>query len=261
MGAQDISWLNLISGYALLLIPIFIFSYYKTGLTKDMLWAITRMTIQLFLVGVYLEFIFTLNSWLVNLSWVLIMIAVTAYTVTDRAQLSRKLFILPVFISIFISLALVDLYLLGVVLKLNFIFEARYFIPITGMLIGNTLADMVISLNNFYKGISKQQTTYRFALANGATRSEALSLFMREAIRVTMSRGIATTAVMGLVSLPGMMTGQILGGSSPSVAIKYQILIMLTIFVSSLVTNVLTLLFSCRNAFDSMGNLRKEVIR
>jgi len=127
------------------------------------------------------------------------------------------------------------LYLLGVVLKLDFIFEARYFIPITGMLIGNTLADMVISLNNFYKGISKQQTTYRFALANGA--------------------------VMGLVSLPGMMTGQILGGSSPSVAIKYQILIMLTIFVSSLVTNVLTLLFSCRNAFDSMGNLRKEVIR
>ena len=159
MGAQDISWLNLISGYALLLIPIFIFSYYKTGLTKDMLWAITRMTIQLFLVGVYLEFIFTLNSWLVNLAWVLIMIAVTAYTVTDRAQLSRKLFILPVFISIFISLALVDLYLLGVVLKLDFIFEARYFIPITGMLIGNTLADMVISLNNFYKGISKQQTT------------------------------------------------------------------------------------------------------
>lgn len=261
MGAQDISWVDLISGYGLLLIPIFVFSYYKTGLIKDTLWAISRMTIQLFLVGLYLEFIFTLNNWIINIVWVFIMIIVTTFTVTDRAQLSRKLFIIPIFASLFISLLIVDLYLLGVVLKLDFIFDARYFIPITGMLIGNTLADMVISLNNFYKGISKQQTTYRFALANGATRSEALSLFMREAIRVTMSRGIATTAVMGLVSLPGMMTGQILGGSSPSVAIKYQILIMLTIFVSSLITNVLTLLFSCRNAFDSMGNLRKEVIR
>lgn len=261
MGAQDISWINLISGYLLLIIPILTFTYYKTGLIKDTLWAVGRMTIQLLMVGTYLEFIFTLNSWVINLVWVIIMIAVTAFTVIDRAQLSRKLFLLPVFASVLISLSVVDLYLLGIVLKLDFIFDARYFIPITGMLIGNTLADMVVSLNNFYKGIRKQQTTYRFALANGASRTEALALFMREAIRVTMNRSIATIAVMGLVSLPGMMTGQILGGSSPSVAIKYQVLIMLTIFVSSLITNVLTLLFSCRKAFDSMGNLRKEVIR
>lgn len=78
-----------------------------------------------------------------------------------QAQLSRKLFLLPVFASVLISLSVVDLYLLGIVFKLDFIFDARYFIPITGMLIGNTLADMVVSLNNFYKGISKQQTTYR----------------------------------------------------------------------------------------------------
>ena len=88
MGAQDISWINLISGYLLLIIPILIFTYYKTGLIKDTLWAVGRMTIQLLMVGTYLEFIFTLNSWVINLVWVLIMIAVTAFTVIDRAQLS-----------------------------------------------------------------------------------------------------------------------------------------------------------------------------
>lgn len=261
MGAQDISWLHLAMGYILLIIPITISSYYKMGLAKDSIVSVLRMTIQLLLVGVYLEFIFQLDNPFINLAWVAIMLSVTTYTILQRSNLKQLRFFAPVWSAIFISILVVDFFLLYQVLDLKSLTDARYLIPITGMLIGNTLADIVTSMNIFYTNIDKQKNTYRYALANGATQGEALNIFMRDAMKVSMNRGLASTAVMGLVSLPGMMTGQILGGSSPSIAIKYQILIVITIFVSSSASVFLTLLFTKRKAIDQFGNLRKEIFK
>ena len=261
MGAQDISWINLLSGYFLLLVPIFVFRYYKTGLLVPTLISMGRMSLQLFLVGLYLKYIFQFNNAFVNLGWVLIMVLVTAYTIVNRSNLPKKMLFIPVFIALIISISLVDAFLLGIVLKLDFIFDARYLIPITGMLIGNSLTNTVIAIDFFYSRIRQQQNTYRFALANGASQSEAVQIFIRDAVKKAMNPTIASTAVMGIVSLPGMMTGQILGGSDPTVAIKYQILIMLTIFVSSLVTILLSILFCNKKAFDEFGNLRQSMLK
>ena len=76
---------------------------------------------------------------------------------------------------------------------------------------------------------------------------------MREALIKSFNPTIASMAVMGLVALPGTMTGQILGGSSPNVAIKYQIMLMITIFSSSLISVLLTLWAAKRRSFDSWG--------
>ena len=251
MGAQDISWLHLAMGYILLIIPITISSYYKMGLAKDSIVSVLRMTIQLLLVGVYLEFIFQLDNPFINLAWVAIMLSVTTYTILQRSNLKQLRFFAPVWSAIFISILVVDFFLLYQVLDLKSLTDARYLIPITGMLIGNTLADIVTSMNVFYTNIDKQKNTYRYALANGATQGEALNIFMRDAMKVSMNRGLASTAV----------TGQILGGSSPSIAIKYQILIVITIFVSSSASVFLTLLFTKRKAIDPFGNLRKEIFK
>lgn len=259
MGAQDISWGNLMLGYMLLIIPVFIFRYYRTGMIKPALISMTRMSVQLFLVGLYLKYIFQFNNPFINILWILIMILVTAYTIVTRTKLPKKLLFIPVLLALIISITFIDFFLLGVVLDLHFIFDARYLIPITGMLIGNSLTNTVIAIDHFYSRIVQQQNMYRFALANGASQSEAVHLFIRDAIRRAMNPSIASTAVMGIVSLPGMMTGQILGGSDPSVAIKYQILIMLTIFVSSLITMLLSILFCNRKAFDAYGNLNPDI--
>lgn len=261
MGAHDISWLNLLLGYLLLIIPVFIFRYYKTGLLVPTLISLGRMSVQLFLVGLYLKYIFQYNNAFVNLGWVLVMVLVTAYTIVSRSNLPEKMLFIPVFLALIISISFIDAFLLGVVLKLDFIFDARYLIPITGMLIGNSLTNTVIAIDFFYSRIRQQQNTYRFALANGATQTEAVQIFIRDAIKKAMNPTIASTAVMGIVSLPGMMTGQILGGSDPTVAIKYQILIMLTIFVSSLVTILLSILFCNKKAFDEFGNLRRSMLK
>ena len=205
-GAQDISWWDLAIGYLLIIIPVLIFKYYQTGMIKATLIAIVRMTVQLFLVGLYLQYIFDLNNAWINIAWVLVMIVIASFTVIKRSGLNRKLFQIPILLAMLASVFLIDLYFLGVVVKLDYLFEARYFIPITGMLIGNCLSNNIVALSTFYKNLDRDQTQYRYAIANGATRSEALRGFIAEALRKSLNPTIATTAVVGLISLPGMMT-------------------------------------------------------
>ncbi|MGI9526219.1 MAG: ABC transporter permease [Weeksellaceae bacterium] len=259
--AIDISYLQLFMGYAFMLIPFFFFWYYKTGLVKDTLIAIIRMTIQLLLVGVYLDYIFDLNSIYVNLLWVFIMTIIASYTIVRRSNLKLKVFFIPIFFSGLISIAITDAYFLGFVLKLDNVFDARYFIPITGMLLGNTIKNVIISLDSYYKRLDEEQNLYRWYLANGATRKEALLPFMRDALRTAFNPLIATTAIVGLISLPGMMTGQILGGSDPNTAVKYQIMLLITIFTSAMMHVVLTIYFSNNMAFDNFNNLKRSIFR
>ena len=258
-GAIDIGWWKLLAGYLLLLIPIVFFRIYRTGLVRPTLTAIGRMTVQLLLVGLYLEYIFRWdNPWLNGL-WVLVMTVVSSYTVIRRTGLRLRLFLWAVFGATMISIVLIDFYFLGFVIGLKNIWTARYFIPVTGMLLGNSLKNVIIALDAFYHRIDEEETSYRWQLANGAEHNEALLPFMQQALRKAFNPLIATTAVMGLISLPGMMTGQILGGSNPMTAVKYQILILLVIFSSTILNVWLTIRFSRRVAFDGMLNLRKDI--
>jgi len=257
----DINYFELFTGYVLMLIPVLILWNYKTGLVKDTLFSTARMTVQLLLVGLYLEYIFKLNSALINISWVIIMSVIATYTIIQRSGLKFKLFFIPVLFSGVISIAVTDAYFLGFVVKLKNVFDARYFIPVTGMLLGNTIKNVVISLDAYYKRIDNEQNLYRWHLANGASKKEALLPFMRDALKIAFNPMIATTAIMGLISLPGMMTGQILGGSNPNVAVKYQIMLLITIFSSAILNVVLTILFSNRIAFDRYDNLKKGIFR
>ncbi len=252
MGAQDISWWDLGWGYLLIIIPILVFKYYQTGLVKPTLIAIGRMTVQLYLVGLYLEFIFQLNNVWINILWVAMMIVIASFTTIKRAKLNRKIFLVPMMLAMLIVIFTVDFYFLGVVVKLDYLFDARYFIPITGMLIGNSMSNNIVAFNVYFKNLDKNQVQYKFALANGATKNEALKSFIKDALIKSLSPTIATTSVVGLISLPGMMTGQILGGQDPAVAIKYQIMIMITILISSLLTVILSILISNRFIFNTM---------
>lgn len=255
-GAQDISYFSLAIGYLLLIIPIVIFSYYKTGLVKSTITSHLRMTIQLLLVGYYLKYIFALDLWWVNLLWGILMVLVATLSSGQRSNMSKKVFIIPIFVSTAIAMIIIDAFFLGLVIKLPNLFAAMYFVPITGMILGNCLKNNVIALNSYYKNLYKDRGLYRFLITNGATREEALKPYMREALRLSFNPTIASTAVIGLVALPGMMTGQMLGGSSPNVAIKYQIMLVITIFVASVITVFLTIIIVNRFAFDKYDKLK-----
>lgn len=249
----DIGYLNLLAGLLLLLVPAYFLHVYRTGLVRATLIAAGRMVAQLFFIGFYLEYLFRWDNVFINLLWVIIMAGIAAYTVLQRTRLPVRLLFPAVLAAFFCSLFIIIFYFLGIVIQLDDLFEARYFIPVSGMILGNMLSANVIALNTFYGSINREQSLYLYLLANGATFREALTPFIREALIKSFNPTIASMAVMGLIALPGTMTGQILGGSSPNVAIKYQIMIMITIFASSLISVLLTLWSSRRRTFDRYG--------
>jgi len=252
----DISWLNLMLGYILLIIPVGLLWFFRTGLVKATLVALLRMSIQLFLVGVYLKFIFSLNNTWINVLWVAVMLIVATFSIIKRSKLNNKLFYIPVFLAVFLSVIVIDAFFLGWVIRLPNVFDARYLIPITGMIIGNSMKSNIIALNSFYTQLSENQGYYHFALGNGATRQEAIQPFLTKSLQQAFNPIIATMSVVGIISLPGMMTGQILGGASPDVAVRYQIMIMISIFIVDILSALLSILFSNALLFDGYGRLQ-----
>jgi putative ABC transport system permease protein len=261
MQTTDISWTGLFLGSLILIIPFSVLWYYRTGMVRALLWAFVRMAIQLSLVGIYLRYIFEINSIVLNLAWVVLMIVAASFTISKRSNLRPKKFFMPLVIGILAGLVtnavIFDLVVLGNDSFLN----ARYLIPIAGMIIGNCLTGAIVGTRSFYQSLSKDEDRYMYYLACGAARSEALFPFIRDSLKDAFSPQIASTAAIGLIWLPGMMTGQILGGSSPLTAIKYQILIMIAIFAAGVLTVWLSIILSKSSAFDELEMLDRGVFR
>ena len=141
------------------------------------------------------------------------------------------------------------------------LYDAKYMIPVAGMLLGNSMRRTIVTLERFYTSIRRDPEGFAALLTMGATVREAARPYLRNAYSAGIGPVMASLATMGLVSLPGMMTGQILGGSSPAVAIRYQIAIMLAIFVATEIATLLSILLSLRRSFDAYGFLRPGVFR
>jgi putative ABC transport system permease protein len=245
--------------YLLMLVPLAIFFHLRLGLIRDTLYALVRMTLQLLFVGLYLKYIFQLNNPFLSLLWVAVMLGVATVSILNKAGLKRRLFFRRSLIGVAASTLLVSGWFILVAIRPDPLFDARYLVPITGMILGNCLRSNVLSLERFYSGIRRNENEYMTYLMLGANLREATLPYLRDALKAAVNPSIATMATMGIVSLPGMMTGQILGGSMPIVAIKYQIGIMICIFTAMVIAAWMNILLSLPVAFDDHQRLRQEI--
>lgn len=253
---HDISYISMVLGLLLLAVPVYCFRRFGVRQTGATLMATTRMVVQLFLIGLYLKYLFLWNSPLINILWVMVMVVVAAFTAAKRTRLKLKTILIPLSVAFMGAALLVGLYFLTAVLRLPSPFDARYFIPIMGILMGNMLGVNVLALNTYYDGIARERQLYYYLLGNGATHIEAVTPFIRKAIEKSFAPCIANMAVMGIVSLPGTMIGQILGGSAPGIAIKYQMMIVVITFVASMLSLMCTLYLADKRSFDGYGRIR-----
>ncbi|MCX6154579.1 MAG: ABC transporter permease [Candidatus Kapabacteria bacterium] len=256
MNTLDINWLNLAIDSVIFLIPVFILRYFKTGLFKPMLFAILRMYVQLFFLGFYLKFVFEYNQLWLSFLWILIMIVVAGFSTAKRSELPWRRFIGVLILSIAIS-SLYGISLFIFSLNTSSPLDARVFIPIAGIFIGNCLSSSIIGLRTFYKNLIGNMERYKYNLILSGNIKESVFPFMSEAFKAAFGPSVANTATIGIIWLPGIMTGQILAGSDPSLAIKYQILIMLSILSGGILTVFLNIFFSIKFVFDeySMPNI------
>ncbi len=260
METKDITLLGMGLAFATILISVVVLRLTRVRLIGALLLAVFRMTLQLGLVGLYLTFLFELNDPLINLGYVLLMIAVANYSVLRSTGLSLRMFAYT-FPALLVAIGATLAYFIVLVYRPDPLLDARYVIPVAGMLLGHSMRRTIITLERFYTSVVQDQEGYASLLGLGATTREALLPYLGSAWRAGLSPALAAMATMGIVSLPGMMTGQILGGSGPIVAIKYQITIIVAIFVATELASLLAVLFSIRGGFDAFGFLRPSTFR
>lgn len=241
MSAIDISYTQLAIGALLLLIPTSILLYFRVPVVKRMYIAVTRMVIQLTLVGIYLDYLFEWNCWWVNITWLIVMASVASLDMLRTVKLPRGEFFQPIITATLISVGFVVSYFVICVLRIDNLFESQYFIPIGGILMGNLLMSNVIAINTLTSSLKNQISIYNYMVCNGATRYEAAAPFIRTAMQRAVEPTIASTAIIGLVSLPGTLVGQILGGSAPDTAIRYQMMTMVIVLSCNTISLSMTL--------------------
>jgi putative ABC transport system permease protein len=244
----------------ILLVPIAVFRILDLKLTKAMLIATARMLIQLSLVGVYLGFLFRVDSLPLNLAWMLIMSMAAGASILRQSGLRIRAAGPAALPSFALTVAAV-LASIAIAIRPGVLLSARYMIPLAGMLMGNILKSCIVGLERFYGRLQEQEQDVLRAFTLGATRSEAVRPYLREAVAAAVKPFLGTVATMGIVALPGMMTGQILGGTAPGGAVLYQILIIVAILTTSVLSVAVCLGATSRIAFDEHNRLRADWFR
>ncbi|MEJ2037550.1 MAG: iron export ABC transporter permease subunit FetB [Desulfosarcinaceae bacterium] len=250
--------LSLASGLILLLAVLSWLMH--LGLVRSLIVAALRTTVQLMLVGVVLEALFA-N---VHLGWMALVSAVMLLAAGREVMGRQKRrfkgwwgFGLGTF-SMFISSFAVTVLALLVVIGPAPWYKPQYAIPLLGMLLGNTMNGIAIGMDRLTATAWDQRERVEGKLMLGRTWSQAIADTRRESIRSGLIPIINSMMAAGLVSLPGMMTGQILGGSPPLDAVKYQILIMFLIAGGTGLGTIAAVWLGSRRLFDERERLRLD---
>ncbi|EYU38496.1 hypothetical protein ABFS82_12G136900 [Erythranthe guttata] len=214
-----------------------VMSYFqKLGLEGEMVYSILRAFIQLSIIGFVLEFIFNQKNVLWIILAYLFMVTIAGYTAGQRAKhVPRGKYVAG--LSILAGTA-VTMFLL-VVLRV-FPFTPRYIIPVAGMMVGNAMTVTGVTMKKLRDDIKMQINLVETALALGATPRQATLQQVKRALVIALSPVLDNAKTVGLISLPGAMTGMIMGGASPLEAIQLQIVVMNMLVGASTVSSIIS---------------------
>jgi len=245
--------------FLMAIVPLSIVLWYRVPLAGRTLTALARMVAQLLFVGLYLKVVFDLDRAWLTLLWLAVMIAVADLSVIRGCGLRLRRLTPAIFVALLVGALPPVLYFTGVVLARPEILEAQYAIPIGGMVLGNCLRSVIVGFRQFFESLRRGEKPFLLALSQGATLREAALSSVRGALASALEPTIATIATIGLVSLPGMMTGVILAGADPIRAVMYQMVIMLAILTGTAGTLLIGLLLVLKTAFTPYGVLDRSV--
>ncbi len=259
----NLSYIDLIIASGLVLAVAGLSFRFKMTFTGSLITAAVRTALQLSLVGFVLEKVFQASHWYWLALIALVMLAIAGYEVKARQQRSLK----GVWgyavgtIAMFTTVLPLTLFALIIVVEPDPWYKPQYLIPLMGMLLGNTMTSIAIGMDQLLKSAWEQRHIIEGRLLLGQNRNQAIESIFRSSVHSAMIPIINAMAAAGIISLPGMMTGQILAGASPQSAVKYQILIMFLIASATGFATMLALSFLKRRLFDHRHRLRLDRIQ
>lgn len=244
--------ISLIIASILILIPIFISYKEHLGLEKEIIVSILRAIVQLLVVGYILDLIFGLKNPICTIILILIMMINAAINTRKRGQGIKNV----VSIS-FVSMAVGTIITMTILVLSGAIkFVPNEIIPVAGMVISNSMVAIGLSYRNLNNNFKNKREEVEVKLSLGADIKEASKEILRDSIKIAIIPTIDSAKTLGIVSLPGMMTGLILGGTSPLIAIKFQIMVTFMILSSSSISTMLATYICYKDFFNERKQLK-----
>ncbi|MDJ1111071.1 MULTISPECIES: ABC transporter permease [Macrococcus] len=238
--------------FIFVIIPLVMSAVLKLGLEKDVIIAAVRSTIQLMIVGYILTFVFDGNHPIYMFLMILLMIVAATQNIIKKGQGIRG-----ITWKIVLTLIVVEVLTIGILTGFRIIpFEPRYVIPISGMMIGNAMVLSLLFLNRFLSELDQNDEQIELILSLGGTPKQAIHRVLMTSIKNSMIPTIESTKTMGLVQLPGMMSGQIIGGADPLVAAQLQLIIIFLLMTAATLSSVLVGFLS----YPTLFNEREQYI-
>ncbi len=247
---------QLAAAYVFIILLLFIVKMRGIPREKEIIIASIRMTLQLILTGYILMYLFEIRNPITTISVIGLMEAFAIYNIYKRVKINlsarmKKIIAFSMLTGTTSSL----LYFIFVVIHISPWYDPRYFIPIAGMLVGNSMTGISLGVSRLIDGITDNRHLIESALMLGASPKDASREVMDNAFDSAILPTINSMVGMGIVFLPGMMTGQILSGISPITAIEYQIAVMLGILGSVALSVILFVQMGYRTFFNKEQQL------
>jgi len=258
-GAIKLSIMQVVSAYLFIIILLLIVRKRGLNREKEIIISTTRMTLQLILTGYILTFIFKNPNPFITILIISIMEVFAIQNIIKRtkSKLSKELKKV-IIISMLAGTLFTLIYFIFIVINIKPWYNPQYFIPLAGMVIGNSMTGISLGINKLVEGFKNQIDLIEGSLMLGASPKDACKTILDNAFDSAILPTINSMVGMGIVFLPGMMTGQILSGSSPLVAIEYQIAIMLGILGSVSISVIIFLLLGYKTFFNRRIQIRRE---
>jgi len=254
----DLSLWDLATVYSLLLLSLGLAHLLKANQSRELFWAGLRMFVQLLLVGYVLHLVFALETPVPVLLILVVMIGFAVQTIGARVKTRMPHFYRIVGTAILFGCGGMTFFFCTLVIGLEPWYDPRYLIPLAGMVIGNSMTGASLAVERLAAEFKERREEIETALSLGGSVQAASEPAVSSAFRAALIPSINAMAAMGLVFLPGMMTGQILSGTEPMIAVKYQIAIMCVITGSVAVTTFLILRLGYRTYFTPYQSLRED---
>ena len=230
----------------------------RLGVERRLGLAALRTVIQLGLLGLVLEQIFALRSPVLVVGLLLLMTAFAAREAVVRASRRYRGILVDAWLTMAATCFVVGGMVTQVVVGVEPWYEPQYVIPLVGMILGNSLTGISLCIDRFMDHLEVRSAEVELRIAFGATRREALAAPLRDAVRTGMIPIINAMAAAGIVSLPGMMTGQILAGSPPLQAVAYQIVVMFMIAAAVALGAMMVVVLAGRHFMGPDATLRLD---
>ncbi len=250
--------IQLVYAYGLILLSLGLARLQQIGHEKQLLWASIRMLFQLVAVGYLLHLVFAVNSPFPVILMLLAMAGFSLQVAGSRIKKRMPNFYRVMGSSIFIGCGGVTFYFCLVVVGYTPWFDPRYLIPLAGMIVGNAMNGASLAAERLSAEMHERREEIETALCLGATSRQSADQAVRNAYSASLRPTINTMAATGIVALPGMMTGQILSGTEPIVAVRYQIAIMCAITGAVAITSFLIVQQGYRRFFTDAHQLKGE---